>query len=57
MMDIQIKTRKSDAVIIHEEYNKFCDGNAALLIQHAGTIGLAFEAGYLAGKESMVKKK
>ncbi len=52
MMDIQVGRKKTESEIIRKEYNKFCDGNAELLVQHAGLIGFAFEAGYLAGKEA-----
>jgi len=36
-------------------WNEFCEGNVELLANHIGLIGIAFEAGYLAGKE--VSKK
>ena len=36
-------------------WNEFCEGNVELLANHTELIGLAFEAGYLAGKEA--KKK
>ncbi len=57
MIDIQIKRKKTDNEIIHEEYSKFCNGNVELLLQHAGVIGLAFEAGYLTGKEAKKKNE
>ncbi len=56
MMDIQIKRRKTNKEYLCKALREFRDGNVEMLINHSNIINVAFEAGYLAGKQSKVKK-